>query len=38
MSVYIAEHLRKSVIKRAQNLCEYCLFHEEDALMKKKGC
>ena len=31
MSVYISEKLRKKIIKRAHNLCEYCLFHEEDA-------
>ena len=32
MSVYIPEDLRRSVIRRAGQLCEYCLFHEEDAL------
>jgi len=31
MSVYISEKLREKIIKRAHNLCEYCLFHEEDA-------
>lgn len=32
MSVYVSETLRKQVIQRAQHLCEYCLFHEEDGL------
>lgn len=32
MSVYVSEQLRKAVTQRAKHLCEYCLFHEEDAL------
>ena len=32
MSVYVSEQLRKTVTQRAKHLCEYCLFHEEDAL------
>ena len=32
MSVYVSEQLRKAVTQRAKHLCEYCLFHEGDAL------
>jgi hypothetical protein len=34
-SGYIPEALRRSVISRAQGLCEYCLIHEEDTFF---GC
>jgi len=30
MNRYISEQLRRLVAKRANNLCEYCLIHEED--------
>ena len=31
MTRYIPDKYRSQVIKRAQNLCEYCLIHEDDA-------
>ena len=30
-STRISERLRRSVARRAEHLCEYCLIHEEDA-------
>ncbi len=35
MSSYISEDLRRQVIARAEQLCEYCLVHEEDTFF---GC
>lgn len=32
MSVYVSDALRSQVMQRAYQLCEYCLFHEEDGL------
>jgi hypothetical protein len=35
MSNYVSEELRRLVVNRAQNLCEYCLIHESDTFF---GC
>lgn len=34
-STYISAKLRRLVIKRAENTCEYCLIHEDDTFF---GC
>lgn len=33
MSRYISEQIRQVVANRANNLCEYCLIHEEDTFI-----
>jgi hypothetical protein len=34
-TTYISAELRRQVVSRAENLCEYCLIHEEDTFF---GC
>ncbi len=35
MGAYVSADLRRQVVTRAENLCEYCLIHEEDTFF---GC
>lgn len=34
MTNYVSDELRELVAARAENLCEYCLIHEEDTFFK----
>src|SRR2546425_7343966 len=36
MSSLISEELRTAVAHRADHLCEYCLIHEEDGLLRSE--
>jgi hypothetical protein len=35
MTSYVSAHLRREIESRANNLCEYCLIHEDDTFL---GC
>jgi hypothetical protein len=35
MTSYVSAHLRRKIESRANNLCEYCLIHEDDTFL---GC